>query len=660
MKAPLEILKKYWGYDAFRPLQEDIIASVLAGNDTLGLLPTGGGKSITFQVPGLVLGGLTLVITPLISLMKDQADHLIEKGIKAAAVYMGMTHQEVLETYEKVIREGYHFLYLSPERLHTQLFQAKLPYMNVRLLVVDEAHCISQWGYDFRPPYLRIAEIRTLIDELQPLAQRPAPGHHAIPCMALTATATPAVVADIQHKLHFNSSAKVFKATFERPNLTYSVLHAEDKLTPCLRLLDSLHDPETGHWLGSAIVYVRSRKKTAELSEALTREGLPATFYHAGLRASEKEERQNAWMSGEVPIVVATNAFGMGIDKPDVRIVIHIDLPTSPEEYFQEAGRAGRDQKPATAYLIACEADKSRLINNLNESFPERDFIRMVYARLGNFFQIAVGAGCNHLFEFDIYRFCSAYRLSMTPVYHALRLLAQAGYIVFDEDPESHSRLMFTCSREHLYHLEKFDPECQRIITALLRLYTGLFADYQRISEEALMRYTNLEREQLYQKLLLLSRFHVLHYIPARQMPAIIYLTNRLEDDEIRINHTIYEDRQLQQQQRIEGMTNYIDDSHTCRLVHLLNYFGEHLNHTCGKCDVCLLKTSGSQGNPIEEAAFLRQQILNLLKTEGQLTLQQILTALKQYPQQTVADLLRTLINNKEIVCTDYQFSLIG
>lgn len=657
---PRDILKRYWGYDNFRPLQEDIIASVLAGHDTLGMLPTGGGKSITFQVPGLALGGLTLVVTPLISLMKDQADHLTERGIKAAAVYMGMTHQEVLECYEKVIREGYHFLYLSPERLHTQLFQAKLQYMNIRLLVVDEAHCISQWGYDFRPPYLRIAEIRDLIDQLLPLEKRPPKGQHSVPCMALTATATPSVVSDIQRKLHFGRDARVFKATFERPNLTYTVVHAEDKLTPCLRLLDSLHDSSTGNWLGAAIVYVRSRKKTAEMAEALTREGLPATFYHAGLRSQEKEERQNAWMTGEVPIVVATNAFGMGIDKPDVRIVIHIDLPPSPEEYFQEAGRAGRDQQPATAYLIVDESDKSRLLNNLNESFPERDYIRMVYERLGNFFQVAVGAGINHLFEFDIYKFCSAYRLPMTPVYHSLRLLAQAGYIVFDEDPESHSRLMFTCTREHLYHLERFDADCQRIINALLRLYTGLFADFQRISEERLIAFTSLDRETLYQKLLLLSRFHVLHYVPARQMPAVIYLTNRLDTDEVRISHSIFEDRQEQQRKRIEGMTNYVDDSDTCRLVHLLAYFGEHLDHNCGKCDVCRAKAEGTNGNPIEEENFIRQQLLNQLKMNGPQSLVQITSAFKTIPQTKIADILREMIDKKEIILEDNLFSIVN
>jgi len=633
MKTPKEILKEYWGYDSFRPLQEEIITSVLSGHDTLGLLPTGGGKSITFQVPGLVMGGLTLVVTPLISLMKDQADHLIERGIKAAAVYMGMTHDEILETYDKVINENYQFLYLSPERLHTQLFQAKLRFMPVSQLVIDEAHCISQWGYDFRPPYLRIYEIRDILSQLYP--------EKRIPCLALTATATPEVVADIKHKLHFEKGAFTFQATFERPNLTYTVVHTEDKLSYCLRLLDNLE--------GSAIVYVRSRKKTAEIAEALTNEGIPATFYHAGLRSSDKEERQNAWIAGEVPVIVATNAFGMGIDKPDVRIVIHIDLPPSPEEYYQEAGRAGRDQLPATAYLLVEDADKSRLLNNLNDSYPDRDFVRMVYDRLAFFFDIPIGEGFNLMREFDIYRFCSAYRLQMTSVYYSLKLLDKAGYIAFLEDPESHSRLMFTCSREHLYHTERFDNECQRIIGALLRLYTGLFADFQRISEERLMAYTQLDRETLYEKLLLLGRFHILKYIPARQMPAILYTSRRLEREEIRIEHNIYEDRKQQQQTRIEGMIRYVDCYDECRLTHLLRYFGEELNHTCGKCDVCRRKQDDATGNPEEQLAFIEQQIITLLNDKKALSQQQIIAHLNTLPPEKIAIAIRSLIDRKAL-----------
>lgn len=634
MASPKEILKEFWGYDSFRPLQEDIIASVLSGHDTLALLPTGGGKSICFQVPGMISGGLTLVVTPLISLMKDQTDHLIERGIKAAAIYVGMSRDEIIATYDRVINQDYRFLYLSPERLHTQLFQAKLRFMNISMLVIDEAHCISQWGYDFRPHYLHIAEIRKQLKDMHP--------EKNIPCMALTATATPDVVEDIKSKLLFNKSSHVFQATFNRPNLTYTVIHTEDKISYCLRILDNLKE--------SAIIYVRSRNKTAEIAETLTREGINATFYHAGLSTEQKEERQNAWMTNEVPVVVATNAFGMGVDKPNVRYVIHLDLPPSPEEYYQEAGRAGRDTLPATAYLLVDESDKKRLINNLNDSFPERDYVRKVYECLAFFYQIPIGEGFNHMHEFDLYRFCSAYRLQSTAVYYSLRLLDKAGYIVFQEEPENHSRLMFVCSREHLYHTERFDNECQRIINALLRLYTGLFADFQHISEQQLMDYTHLDRETLYQKLLLLARFHILQYIPARQMPAILYLTNRLDTDEIRINHNIYEDRKAQQEKRVQGMLNYVSDSTTCRLTYLLRYFGETTNQTCGRCDVCLALKEGMYGNPEETDIFIEKQILKIMQESKTLTMQQLLLKANVLHPEKTADIVRNLIDKKKLI----------
>lgn len=566
-KSIHEILKQYWGYDSFRPLQEEIIASVLSGHDTLGLLPTGGGKSITFQVPAIALGGLCIVITPLISLMKDQIDHLTQKGIKAASVFMGMTHQEVLETYERVILQKYQFLYLSPERLETQLFKAKLQYMDVRLLVVDEAHCISQWGYDFRPPYLRIKDFRQLL-----------PAN--TPCLALTATATNIVVEDIKDKLAFKKDANTYKASFERPNLIYHVAKVEDKLGKMLELLSCLKE-------GAAIVYVRSRKKTKEVADTLVREGFVANFYHAGLSAKEKEERQEQWMVGNTPIIVATNAFGMGIDKPNVRLVIHLDLPSSPEEYFQEAGRAGRDLQHSDAWILTDRKDKLNLMKHIADEYPEREYVRMVYQRLANFFQIAIGAGYNSMFEFDIMRFCWAYKLAVSPVYYALKLLQQAGYIVYNEEPDRHSRLMFTCSRESLYHLDKYDKDSQKVINSILRLYTGVFADYVFIREEDIMVKTGLDQQQLYQQLLLLSRHHILHYVPARQTPAIIYLTPRLENEEISISHYIYEDRKARQEQRINAMINYIDNDEECRMVQLLKYFGEDIDHTCQKCDVC-------------------------------------------------------------------------
>lgn len=657
------ILKEYWGYDTFRPLQEDIIASVLNGHDTLGLLPTGGGKSITFQVPALALGGLTLVVTPLISLMKDQCDHLVERGIKAAAVFMGMTHKEVLETYERVISEDYRFLYLSPERLETQLFQAKLRYMNVRLLVVDEAHCISQWGYDFRPPYLKIANLRNLLKEINAANRF---SSYEVPCLALTATATKEVIDDIQDKLHFRKGSQVFKASFERPNLVYSVIHTEDKLGTLRRLLNKIlvlgdnavnenADAIDFSQKPSAIVYVRSRKKTAEIAEHLTLNGIDASFYHAGLKPEEKQKRQDNWMAGHPAVIVATNAFGMGIDKPNVRAVIHIDLPPSPEEYFQEAGRAGRDGKPAQAWIINESGDKLKLLRHLEDEYPQRDFIRHVYGRLASFYQIAIAAGYGNLFEFDIMRFCAAYHLSLTQVHYALKLLDQAGYISYIEEPDRHSRLMFTTSRDSLYRLNQFDPECQRIIQCILRLYTGLFADYVYIREEEIMRYTGLDQQTLYDKLLLLSRFHVLHYIPARKMPAIYYLTPRLEDEELRISHIVYEDRRLRQEKRIRAMIDYIENDKECRLVQLLRYFGEELNHRCLQCDVC--ESENLSGNIHEEREAIRQLILTSLRAKGPIAIQSLIAQMQQPPQQ-VSEVLQEMVAAEDICLKNNILSL--
>ncbi len=567
----LEILQKYWGYNSFRPLQEDIVASVLSGNDTLGMLPTGGGKSITFQVPGIALGGLTLVVTPLISLMKDQADHLAERGIKAACINMGMTREEVQKTYDKVIAQHYQFLYVSPERLHTQMFKNKVPYLDVRLLVVDEAHCISQWGYDFRPSYLRIAEFRSFL-------QQECPDKPLVPCIALTATATPEVVEDICKQLKFRKGYQIFKASFVRPNLTYTVIRTDDILMQMVNLLTDR---------GSSIVYLRSRNRTERLAEALTVNGISATFYHAGLKPELKQERQEAWMRGEINTMVATNAFGMGIDKPDVRVVIHTDLPSSPEEYFQEAGRAGRDGKPATAYLIVNGEARANLINQINDAYPERRQIRMVYERLAYFFKIEPGLGFNSTFEFDIYKFCGAYHLQATMVYNALQMLTMAGYIRFNEDPECYSRIMFVCSKETLYHIDRFDDDCQHIISALLRCYPGLFADFQKFSEDRIAKFVHMERSDLYQKLLLLSRNHIVHYIPARQMASIYYCRPRLDIDEVTIPHQLYEDRKKRDEHRAQAMIDYAYNDDECRLNKLLRYFGETPHDTCHKCDVC-------------------------------------------------------------------------
>lgn len=627
MSAIHDILKQYWGYDHFRPLQEELITAVMDGNDVLGLLPTGGGKSITFQVPALAIGGLCLVVTPLISLMKDQKDHLAERGIKAAAVYTGMAHEEILETYERVICQDYRFLYLSPERLGTPLFLAKLPYMNVRLLVVDEAHCISQWGYDFRPAYMKIADLRALLSP-------------SVPIMALTATATPEVMTDIQKRLRFKTRSKVFKMSFERPNLAYSVIRTENKVETMLHLLEKNSEC-------SSIVYVRSRKKTREIAESLCKSGLKAEYFHAGLTYEEKQSRQEEWMKGSIPIIVATNAFGMGIDKSDVRLVLHLDLPPSPEEYFQEAGRAGRDRQAAQAIILAENADKKKLQKHLSDEYPEREYIRLIYDKLASFYQIAIGAGYNHLFEFDLRRFCYTYHLNAAPTHYALKLLDQAGYICYNEDPDLYSRVMFVCTKEHLYHLTDTPADAQSVMKALLRLYTGLFADYVFIREQEIMSYTHLDRQTVYNALLLLTRQHVLHYVPARQTPAIVYRTPRLESEEIRIHRDIFELRKERQQSRIEAMIRYIENEKECRLKQLLRYFGEELDHDCGQCDIC--KQSKRPKDPHEA---IHIDILRLLQQQTVLPLSAI-TRQVPYPPKQTAEVLRTMIDTGELQLSD-------
>ena len=631
-----EILKQYWGYDSFRPLQEEIIRSVLEGHDTLGMLPTGGGKSLTFQVPALALGGLCIVVTPLIALMKDQKDHLVERGIRAAAIHIGMSHDDIVATYDRVIAEDYRFLYISPERLETPLFLAKLRFMDVRLLVVDEAHCISQWGYDFRPPYRRIAAIRDLI---------PA----SVPCMALTATATAATMRDIQEQLHFRPGARVFRASFVRPNLSYRVSHAEDK---CSVLISLLREVEC------AIVYVRSRQQTREYARMLTQMGIPAGFYHAGLSPADKQSRQDAWMKGEFPVMVATNAFGMGIDKPNVRIVVHIDLPPSPEEYYQEAGRAGRDGLPSTACLLANANDIRRLRKHLSMEFPERDFCRMVYQKLSSFWQIAVGAADQCLFEFQLERFCTVFHLPFTDVHYALKILDQAGYISYVEEPDRHSRVMMTVTRDALYRIP-LKPEENLVVRTLLRRYTGLFADYVYFRETDLIHWARLSRKQVYDILLSLTRKKVLHYVPAREVPAIIFRTPRLDESAIRIPRAVYEDRRERLAARIEAMIRYVGADDTCRLVTLLAYFGEHPDSNCGTCDVCCNQAVGSDSGALDNA--IRSGILTFLSGQsGPVPLATLVSALAaRWSPDDITRITRQMTDSGEILLHDSLLQLV-
>lgn len=572
------ILKQYWGYDDFRGIQKEIIESICSGHDTLGLMPTGGGKSITFQVPALAQKGVSIVITPLIALMKDQVDHLLRRGIKAAAIYSGLTHEEIIITLENCIFGDIKLLYVSPERLASELFQTKLRHMKVSFITVDEAHCISQWGYDFRPSYLEIANIRKLL-----------PG---VPVLALTATATPAVVDDICEKLSRSEECGVrsegfnlFRMSFERKNLVYVVRQANDKREQLIHILSRLQ--------GTAIVYVRSRQRTKEYAELLMKAGISATFYHAGLDTSVKDERQQAWQEGKTRVIVATNAFGMGIDKPDVRVVIHIDCPDSIEAYFQEAGRAGRDGLRSYAVLLYNNGDKRKLEKRVADTFPEKDYIRQVYEHLAFFYQIGVGSGYNHTFEFNIDKFCHAFHHFPIQVDSALKILTRAGYIEYTEEQDNQARLMFTISRGELYKLENNSPNEDKIITTLLRNYGGLFTDYHYIDEGFLASQTALEPQQVYQTLKGLGQRHILHFIPQKKTPYIRYTQRREDKEYLQFTPAIYEERLDQFRQRIQAVIQYATDDQVCRSRQLLRYFGETDSHDCGLCDVCLSHRKG-------------------------------------------------------------------
>lgn len=563
-----EILKRYWGYDNFRGIQEEIIENIGNGHDTLGLMPTGGGKSITFQVPALARDGLCLVITPLIALMKDQVQNLKRRGIKAIAVYSGMTREEILVALENCIFGDYKFLYISPERLDTEIFRIKLRSMKVNMITVDESHCISQWGYDFRPAYLKISEIRTLLPD--------------VPVLALTATATPQVVEDIQQKLSFKEGSRVFRMSFERKNLAYIVRPTENKQEELLHILTKMN--------GSAIVYTRNRKRTREVAELLTNHQITATFYHAGLNNDVKDLRQKQWQTGEYRVMVATNAFGMGIDKPDVRLVIHIDMPDSPEAYFQEAGRAGRDGQKAYAVLLYAKSDKITLNKRISDTFPEKEYIRKVYEDLQYFFQMAMGDGLGCTYAFNLDEFCRNFKHFPVQADSALKILTRAGYLEYTDEQDNGSRLIFTLRRDELYKLQEYDADTEKVLNTLLRSYTGLFTDYAYISEESLSFRTGLDRQKIYDTLIMLTQRRILHYIPRKKTPYIIYTRERVEKEHIHLSREVYEDRKDSYATRIKAMTEYATAEENCRSRMLLHYFGEKNRHNCGHCDVCLKK----------------------------------------------------------------------
>ena len=587
-----EILKQYWGYDSFRGIQEEIIKSIGEGRDTLGLMPTGGGKSITFQVPALAKDGLCIVITPLIALMKGQVQNLRRRGIKAVAIYSGMTRQEILIALENCIFGNYKFLYISPERLDTDIFKQKLRAMKVNMITVDESHCISQWGYDFRPAYLKIADIRELL-----------PG---VPLLALTATATPDVVQDIQSRLKFREK-NVFRMSFERKNLAYIVRKTDNKTAELLHILRRMP--------GSAIIYVRSRRRTKETTELLTHEGITADFYHAGLDNAVKDIRQKRWQDGECRVMVATNAFGMGIDKPDVRLVIHLDLPDSPEAYFQEAGRAGRDGEKAYAVILYSKSDKVTLHKRIPDTFPDKDYIKKVYEHLQYYYQMAMGDGLGCTKEFNLEEFCRKFKHFPVPADSALKILTQAGYIEYTDEQDNASRIIFTIRRDELYKLREMGNETEALVQTILRSYTGLFTDYAYISETALSLRTGLTRQQIYNVLMSLSKRRIIDYIPRKKTPYIIYTRERVELNHLHISPAVYEERKERYEARIRAMVDYVTSETACRSRMLLRYFGEKNENNCGQCDVCL---SGHAAHELPTDTFekLKKELLTILQEQ--------------------------------------------
>ena len=622
-----EILKQYWGYDSFRDLQEEIITSIGEGKDTLGLMPTGGGKSITFQVPALAQEGICIVITPLIALMKDQVQNLRKREIKALAIYSGMTRQEILTALENCIFGNYKFLYISPERLDTEIFRTKLRSMKVSMITVDESHCISQWGYDFRPAYLKIAEIRELLPE--------------VPVLALTATATPEVVTDIQARLKFREG-NVFRMSFERKNLAYIVRKTDNKTKELLYILQRIS--------GSAIIYVRNRRRTKEITELLMNEGITADFYHAGLDNAVKDLRQKRWQSGEVRVMVATNAFGMGIDKPDVRIVLHLDLPDSPEAYFQEAGRAGRDGEKAYAVILYSKSDKTTLHKRVVDTFPDKEYILNVYEHLQYYYQMAMGDGFQCIREFNLEEFCRKFKYFPVPVDSALKILTQAGYLEYTDEQDNSSRILFTIRRDELYKLREMGKEAEALIQSILRSYTGVFTDYAYISEESLAVRTGLTRQQIYNILVTLTKRRIVDYIPRKKTPYIIYTRERLELRFLHIPASVYEERKARYEARIKAMEEYVTTENICRSRMLLRYFGEKNEHNCGQCDVCLSKraTDNLSEESYEE---VKRQILDLL-SHSPLTPAETADHIKA-EKEDIGQVIRYLLDEGELKMQD-------
>lgn len=599
-----EVLKKYWGYEAFRPLQRQIIESTLAGRDVVGLMPTGGGKSVTFQVPGMMEEGLTVVITPLISLMKDQVDNLRSRRIKAVYFHAAMTSAETRSAWELLVNGKCKFLYFSPERLKSERFCCELQHLNVRRIVVDEVHCISQWGFDFRPSYLEIARLRKIL-----------PG---IPVMALTATATEAVVKDIVTQLDMRSP-DIHRMSFRRDNISYIVRETVSRTDETIHILKSTEGP--------AIVYVRSRKRTKEIADDLNSAFIPALSYHAGMRREEKVANQNAWMRGEVRVIVATNAFGMGIDKPDVRVVIHHDIPSSLEEYYQEAGRAGRDGKPSFAVMLTTRYSKGTLRARVKQNFPERDAIRRIYTEICAYIGVCPGEGYGRWAEFDIFRFCERFRRQEQQVEAALRILASSGWMERIEDNSPHGRARILLTREELYHIKGVSEAATRMLDWMLRNCPGIFIDYVTVNETQASYNLHIKEQEVVDALVLLSKAKIISYIPRRRMPMVYLPTACEEERYVLIPKSALEVRREAMERRVESVIDYAFNGRSCRVGRMLSYFGDNGSGDCGKCDVCRgrRKHEAASASSLTAEEVVADVIMRrLLQSRDGLTLRQL------------------------------------